>query len=678
MLAIQNITLFISNFCIFSKLNFQANKGDRTGLVGPNGVGKTTLLRLIAGRHQPEEGDVSIQSGCKVGFLEQDTLEISLDKTVKQFALEAFTEVRALERRQQEIGTALAERSDYDSDDYLKLLNELETINSKHQMLEGDRAASRTSEVLEGLGFSTDELDQPLERFSGGWRMRAVLAKLLLQKPDILMLDEPTNHLDIDSIEWLEQYLKSYEGAVAIVSHDRFFLNRMVTQIAEIRNKRVYTYTGNYDDFEVQRQEQIEQQQREYEAQQKEITETERFIERFRYKATKARQVQSRVKALEKMDIIEAPESEGKHMDFRFPDPPSSGRMVMEVENLIKSYPSPDGGDDIRVFTEGQDLHINRGDKIALIGPNGAGKSTLARILYGHEPFNGTRKEGHNVMMTFFAQHLADVLDSGRTIIEEMESQANTSEIRSRIRSILGSFLFSGDDVFKPVSVLSGGERGRVALAKTLLQPANFLILDEPTNHLDMASKEVLIRALKEYKGTILAVSHDRYFLSHFATKIWRTENGRVTEYDGGYDYYEWKRAKTHRERLERNVSASSQNKIVSTTNDENTGRSSGPKTKEQKRREAELRNTFNRQNKALRKEVDRLEKEIEELENRKKEIGEKLADSEFYQSPDAQNIIKEHGSVERKLERAAEKWEEAAEKAEQAEQELMKQLGQV
>lgn len=674
MLAIQNITLFISNFCIFSRLNFQANKGDRIGLVGPNGAGKTTLLRLIAGRYSPEEGDISLQSGCKIGFLEQDTLEISLSKTVKEFAMEAFTEVLEIEERQQKIGIELSVRTDYESEGYLKLLNDLEALNNRFMFLEGDRIASKSAEVLEGLGFKTDELDQPLERFSGGWRMRVVLAKLLLQKPDVLMLDEPTNHLDIDSIEWLEQYLKSYEGAVVIVSHDRFFLNRMVTQIAELRNRRIFTYTGNYDKFEIQRQEQVEQQQREYDAQQKEIADTERFIERFRYKATKARQAQSRLKALEKIDRIEAPEADQKHMDFRFPDPPASGKVVMEIKHLVKSYPSPIDSGSINVFTKGQDVHIERGDKIALIGPNGAGKSTLARILYGQEPFDGERKEGHNVMMTFFAQHLADVLESNRTILEEIESEAKTSEVRSKVRSILGSFLFSGDDVFKPISVLSGGERGRVALAKTLLQPANFLILDEPTNHLDMVSKEVLIRALKDYKGTVLAVSHDRYFLSNFATKVWRVESGKVTIFDGGYDYYEWKREQLRNEQKLSSEKVEAKEKQVS-KQDDIPQKTSGPKSKEQKRREAELRNAFNKKFNHLKKEVDKLEEELMKLEQQKESISEKLADTEFYKTADADSVIKEHASLERKIERVTEKWEEAMLKYEEAEESLKAEL---
>ncbi|MCH8557488.1 MAG: ABC-F family ATP-binding cassette domain-containing protein [Balneolia bacterium] len=670
MLTISNITLFISNFCIFSKLNFQASKGDRIGLVGPNGAGKTTLLRLIAGRYEPEQGSVNLQKDSKVGFLEQDVLEISLDQSVREFALHAFDEVKDIEKRLNEIGLKISEQTDYESEGYMKLLEEMERLNNRFVMLEGDRIESKTEEVLEGLGFSTEELSQPLERFSGGWRMRAVLAKLLLQRPDVLMLDEPTNHLDIDSIEWLEQYLKTYEGAVVIVSHDRFFLNRMVTQIAELRNKKIFTYTGNYDKFEVQRQEQVEQQQREFEAQQKEIAETERFIERFRYKATKAKQVQSRVKALDKVERIEEPDGGNKQMAFRFPDPPQSGKVVMEIKNLLKTYPVPDGGKNVRVFTEAQDLHIERGDKIALIGPNGAGKSTLARILYGQEPFDGSRSEGHNVLMTFFAQHLADVLESNRTVLEEMESEARTSEVRSRIRSILGSFLFSGDDVFKPISVLSGGERGRVALAKTLLQPANFLILDEPTNHLDMSSKEVLIQALNEYKGTILAVSHDRYFLSQFATKIWRVEGGRVMEYDGGYDYYEWKRGKQQEESAQsESVKKSHTEKDKKAIPQQPDDRRAGPKSKDQKRMEAEIRKKFGNRTRVLRKEIAECEKQMAEFESQKAELDNKLADTDFYQSEGAADAVKEHSRLVRKLDEITEKWAERSEELEQIEQ---------
>ncbi|MFN2373053.1 MAG: ABC-F family ATP-binding cassette domain-containing protein [Cyclonatronaceae bacterium] len=654
-----------------SDLNFQVYKGDRTGLVGPNGAGKTTLLKMIAGRIQPDEGQISMQSGTTVGFLEQEVLEVNPKLSVKEVAMEAFDEVNRIEDELNRIGHELAKMEDYHSDAYHKLLERMEKLQTRFDFMEGAVRESKAEAVLEGLGFKTHELDQPLERFSGGWRMRVLLARLLLQKPDLLLLDEPTNHLDIDSIEWLEQYLTSYQGAVILVSHDRYFLNRMVTQIAEIRSRKIYSYKGNYDHYEIQKAELEEQQVRDYESQKREIAEKERFIERFRAKATKSRQVQSRVKALEKLDRVDAPDADTSSIRFRFPEPPRSGKVVIGIKNLIKTYKSGDKPD-VHVFTKGQDLEIERGDKIALIGVNGAGKSTLARILYGNETFAGTRISGHNIITTFFAQHLAEVLVSNRTVLEEMESGATTTEARGRVRGILGSFLFSGSDVDKRVSVLSGGERSRLALAKTLLQPANFLILDEPTNHLDMLSKSVLLQALDEYSGTILAVSHDRHFLSGFANKIWRTENGRVEIYEGGYDYYEWKRKDKSQGKA--SVQNNGRDKMASKQT-ENTApsdqNSSGPKTKEQRREEAELRNRINRETSGLRKEIRTCETEMADLEKKKADLEQKIADPKVYESGDAQALLNEFRLVGEKLDALLERWTSASEKLENKEEEF-------
>jgi ATP-binding cassette, subfamily F, member 3 len=455
------------------------------------------------------------------------------------------------------------------------------------------------------------------------------------------------------------------------VSHDRYFLNRMVTQIAEIRSRKIYSYKGNYDHYELQKAELEDQQVRDYESQKREIAEKERFIERFRPKATKARQVQSRVKALEKLDRVDAPDADTSSIRFRFPEPPRSGKVVIGIKNLNKTYHSGDKPD-VHVFTEGQDLEIERGDKIALIGVNGAGKSTLARILYGNETFAGTRIPGHNIITTFFAQHLAEVLVSNRTVLEEMESGATTTEARGRVRGILGSFLFSGSDVDKRVSVLSGGERSRLALAKTLLQPANFLILDEPTNHLDMVSKNVLLQALAEYSGTILAVSHDRHFLSGFANKVWRTENGRVEIYEGGYDYYEWKRREksqgktpVHNNGRDRNASKQTESAVLSDQS------STGPKTKEQRREEAELRNRINRETSGLRKEIRYCETEMAELEKKKAGLEQKIADPKVYESGNAQALLNEFRMVGEKLEALLERWTAASEKLENKEAEF-------
>ncbi|TVQ10285.1 MAG: ABC transporter ATP-binding protein, partial [Balneolaceae bacterium] len=617
---------------------------------------------------QPDEGQISMQSGTTVGFLEQEVLEVNPRLSVKEVAMEAFEELNRIEDELNRIGNELAVLEDYHSDAYHKLLERMEKLQTRFDFMEGAGRESKAEAVLEGLGFKTHELDQPLERFSGGWRMRVLLARLLLQKPDLLLLDEPTNHLDIDSIEWLEQYLISYQGAVILVSHDRYFLNRMVNQIAEIRSRRIYSYKGDYDHYETQKAELEGQQLRDYESQKREIAEKERFIERFRAKATKARQVQSRVKALEKLDRVDAPDADTSSIRFRFPEPPRSGKVIIGIKNLKKTYEAGDKPD-VHVFTEGQDLEIERGDKIALIGVNGAGKSTLARILNGSEPFGGARIPGHNVITTFFAQHLAEVLVSDRTVLEEMESGATTTEARGRVRGILGSFLFSGSDVDKRVSVLSGGERSRLALAKTLLQPANFLILDEPTNHLDMTSKNVLLQALAEYSGTILAVSHDRHFLSGFANKVWRTENGRVEIYEGGYDYYEWKRkektqAKASAQNNGRDKNASKQ-ALSPASADQS---SSGPKTKEQRREEAELRNRMSKETSGLRKEIRDCETEMSGLEKKKAELEHKIADPSVYESGDAQKLLNEFRLVEEKLDAVLERWAAASEKLENKE----------
>jgi ATP-binding cassette, subfamily F, member 3 len=653
MIGIHNITFFIGNRCLFSGLNMQINRGDRIGLVGPNGTGKTTLLRVITGRYSAESGQIQIPKGVTVGFLEQDYLEQPGYMTVMDLAMTAFDEAKKMEQGMMDVAQAMSEITDYDSDEYHDLADKLAHMQARYAVLEGDKAESKAAGVLEGLGFANEDLLRPLTSLSGGWRMRVLLAKLLLQKPDLLLLDEPTNHLDIDSIEWLEQYLQSYPGGVVLVSHDQYFLNRMVNKIVELRQQRAFSYVGNYDDFVKEREIQIEMQRSQYESQQKEIADVERFIERFRAKATKAKQAQSRVKSLEKLERIEAPEDAQRNISFRFPEPPSSGQLVIEMDNLIKSYPDPDGGPDIRVFTAAQRLEINRGDKIALVGPNGAGKSTLARIINGVEPFDGNRRVGHNVLFAFFAQHLADMMSSDRTIIEEMEASANTSEARSRIRTLLGCFLFTGDDVFKPVSVLSGGEKSRVALARTLLQPANLLILDEPTNHLDIASKNVLVQALTSYSGTLVAVSHDRQFLAGFANKIWRVEGGKVTEYQGGYDYYIWKR----QQEASQAQTGKSDNTRQGQPATNVTSDSTGPKTKEQKRLEAEQRNKVNKETKNLRKRIEELESKMEKLESEKALISQKMGDPSFYQSPEAASLIRRFELIDKELDELLEKW---------------------
>ncbi|MEX0680238.1 MAG: ABC-F family ATP-binding cassette domain-containing protein [Balneolales bacterium] len=693
------------------------NRGDRIGLIGPNGTGKTTLLRIMSGKLTPDKGRCEWASGTRIGYLQQDSLEQSRvnkefmhhkfpesssnvkNSSVRQLVMGAFAETNDLENRIADVSGRISKLDTYEGEEYTQLLTQLETLQDRYEIMDGGKRHAKVEDALKGLGFTTDQLDVPLNTFSGGWQMRALLARLLLEAPDILLLDEPTNHLDIDSIEWLERYLPGFPGAVWIVSHDRMFLNRMVTHIADLRHRRLSLYIGNYDNYERQYEQQQELQLQAWENQQKELDQAERFITRFRAKATKARQVQSRIRQLEKMERIEPPDDEDASIDFRFPDPPRPGIIVMALRKLTKTYHS--GRDKpVPVFTEGQDIEIERGDKIALIGANGAGKSTLARIINGTEPFDGERKVGHNVSMTFFAQHLTDVLGSDLTVLEEMESSAKTPEARTRIRGILGAFLFSGDDVFKKVGVLSGGERSRLALAKSLLEPANLLILDEPTNHLDMSSKRVLLRALEQYKGTVIAVSHDRYFLNGFANKVWRVGDGRLYEYPGDFSYYEWKarkQAKQVSESVSKTASeplqsvAEQSNSDGSHTTDNGTRRgwppagdritsrnAGGPKPREVKRAEAELRNRFGREMKPLKKQLAELENDIDRLEKEKAEIEAQLADPKFYESGQAQEVLRQHDDLERRRNRSWNSWTEATVRFEKLEKRFNEALEEI
>jgi len=690
MYRLHNITFFISNRCLFDKVSLTFHKGDRIGLIGPNGAGKTTLLRIMSGKLAADEGICEWPSSTRIGYLQQESLEVSRNQSVRDMVMEAFADSNRMEAEIEQISTRIAELDSYEGPEYAGMISRLETLQDRYEISDGGKREAKVEEALKGLGFASDELDDPLHTFSGGWQMRALLAKLLLEAPDILLLDEPTNHLDIDSIAWLERYLPGYPGAIWIVSHDRMFLDRMVTHIAALQHRRISLYPGNYGDYERQYEQQKELQQQAYENQQKELEQAEKFITRFRAKATKARQVQSKIKQLEKMERIEAPEDEDASIDFRFPDPPRCGVIVMGIRGLNKTYDS-DREEPVRVFTENQDIEIERGDKIALIGANGAGKSTLARIINGTEPFDGERLPGHNVTMTFFAQQLADVLASDRTVLEEMEVSAKTSEARTRIRGILGAFLFSGDDVFKKVGVLSGGERSRLALAKSLLEPANLLILDEPTNHLDMRSKQVLLRALDQYQGTVVAVSHDRYFLNGFANKVWRVGEGRVFEYPGDFNYYEWKVRQQQDEADGRNGDDSGETGSQTGKNGKardsqsagggNTSAprdSSGPKSKEVKRAEAELRNRFRRQMQPLKKKHSKLEEEIDRMEKEKAKIEEQLADPEFYESGDAQDVLKQHSDLERRLARNWEGWAEASAELEVLEKQFASALEEV
>jgi ATP-binding cassette subfamily F protein 3 len=538
MIHLNNVTLQFGGEPIFEDLSWTITaEPHRIGLIGPNGAGKTTLLKVIAGRLTPDSGTVDRGGGTEVGYLEQDVQEMPPDRSIREEALTAFSSVVDLEEEEAEITRRLNEIDDYESDEYEKLLDRLQTVQEKLNAAESHRMRPRVEATLTGLGFDPDELDRPLRTFSGGWRMRVALAKLLLRRPDVLLLDEPTNHLDIDSIDWLEEYLKNYPGTVIIVSHDRYFLDRMVTEIAELTRGRLWHFDGNYSYYEEAKEERYEQWRKEYENQQKRIKEIEAFISKFRYNASKASQVQSRIKKLEKMDKIPEPPSEEDTISFRFPEPERSGAVVMELSEFSKTYESDEGP--VEVFDDAQSLMVERGDKIAIVGPNGAGKSTLARILTGKEPFEGERSLGHNVNVALYAQHQADTLDPDATVLQAVREVAPRRD-DTELRNLLGTFLFTGDDVFKKTRVLSGGEKSRVALARTLLSPANCLILDEPTNHLDIQSKNVLIEALQQYEGTFIIVSHDRHFLDEVVEKVWRVGGRRVRTFIGNYSEYRW------------------------------------------------------------------------------------------------------------------------------------------
>ncbi|MEA5260543.1 ABC-F family ATP-binding cassette domain-containing protein [Arcicella aquatica] len=525
MLSINNLSFYFGSRPMYDGANLHIKPKDKIGLIGANGTGKSTLLRIIDGEYLPDGGNISKSGDCTIGFLNQDLLSYQSDDSILSVAMQAFERQNFL---QAEIDKVLHKmETDFEDDD----VNKLARFQDEFDALGGYTIQSEAEAILEGLGFSTEELSQPLQKFSGGWRMRVMLAKLLLQRPSLLMLDEPTNHLDLPSIEWVENYINTYEGAIIVVSHDRFFLDNTVTTIVEVAGSKLIPYSGNYSFYMEEKALRNEVQKGAYENQQQAIKQTEKFIQRFKAKATKARQVQSRVKALERLDLIDDVLDENAKVNFKFNFGTQPGRFIMHLEDISKAYGPK------RILTHTNAV-IERGDKIALIGANGKGKSTVLRIIDGSEQFEGERKLGHNVIDSFYAQHQLESLDVNNTLLDELK-MTGTGKLETELRSILGCFLFSGDDAFKKIKVLSGGEKSRVALAKVLISEANFLLLDEPTNHLDMMSVNILIQALQQYEGTYVVVSHDRFFVSEIANKIWYIEDEEIKVYPGTYDEYE-------------------------------------------------------------------------------------------------------------------------------------------
>jgi len=527
--GLQNVTFEFGARTLIKETTWHIQPNERIGLIGYNGTGKSTLLKLLVGDYLPSEGTVERSRGTSIGYLHQDLLSFDTSESILQVALGAFGRVLTLEKEIEEMGKEL-EKNPEDE----KLLHEYSDKLHEMDTLGGYNIHHQTEEVLQGLGFGNADLQRPFREFSGGWRMRVLLAKMILQQPDLLLLDEPTNHLDLPSIEWLEKYLLHYKGAVVIVSHDKFFLNRMVTKIIELYQQELHVYNGNFDYFLQEKEQRMEIQQRAFENQQEFIRQQERFIDRFRAKASKAAAAQSALKRLEKLDRIEDVGLERPEININFQVDKVPGKILCTLKNVTKHFGTIN-------IVENAAAEIDRGDKIALIGANGKGKSTLLRIIAGAETFEGERIWGHNVEESFYAQHQLEALNVNHTLLEEMLS-CGSQRTEQELRTLLGCFLFSGDDVDKKIKVLSGGEKARVALAKTIVSKANFLLLDEPTNHLDMHSVDLLVEALNKYKGSLILVSHDRYFISKAANKIWEIEDHQIKEFKGGYnEWVEWK-----------------------------------------------------------------------------------------------------------------------------------------
>jgi ATP-binding cassette, subfamily F, member 3 len=529
MISVNQIEIHFGGFELFSGISFQINQRDRIGLVGKNGAGKTTLLKIIKGLIVPDQGEIVYPDDINIGYLPQQMIHRD-GKTVFDETMSAFSEVLGLEKEIGLINEQLTEREDHESDDYLKLITRLSEATERYQVLGGGSIHADVEQTLTGLGFSPSEFNRQTNTFSGGWRMRIELAKLLLQKPDVFLLDEPTNHLDIESIQWLEEFLMNYPGAVLLISHDRAFLDNITNRTIEISLGKIYDYRASYSKYVELRKERREQQMAAYRNQQKLIGETEQFIDRFRYKASKAVQVQSRVKQLGKLDIIEIDDEDLSSINVRFAPAPRAGTIVAEMKNISKSYGQ-------KTILENVSLIIERHDKLAFVGRNGEGKTTLSRIIVGELDFDGELRPGHNVRIGYFAQNQDELLDEEKTVFQTIDDIA-TGDIRTRVRSILGAFLFSGEAADKKVKVLSGGERSRLAIAKLLLEPYNLLVLDEPTNHLDMHSKDILKQALVRYDGTLVIVSHDREFLDGLVTKVYEFRDRKIKENIGGiYDF---------------------------------------------------------------------------------------------------------------------------------------------
>ena len=634
MISIQNLSVEFNSTALFSGVNFVINKRDKIALVGKNGAGKSTMLKIIAGLQEPTGGVVAAQKDITIGYLPQQMI-LTDERSVVEEVRTVFGKLDEMKASLARMNTELAERTDYESESYAELIDRISNLSDLVQMEESENGEAELEKTLLGLGFVRSDFDRNTSEFSGGWRMRIELAKLLLMRPDVLLLDEPTNHLDIESIQWLETFLKQKANVVVLVSHDRAFIDNVTNRTLEISCGKVYDYQVNYSKYVVLHQERIEQQMRAYENQQKQIQQTERFIERFRYKATKSVQVQSRIKQLEKIEEIEVDEVDNSRLNLKFPPAPRSGDYPVICEGVAKKY------GDHTVFSN-VDLTIKRGEKVAFVGKNGEGKSTLVKCIMNEIPYDGNLKIGHNVKIGYFAQNQASLLDGEITVFDTID-QVAVGDIRTKIRDILGAFMFGGEAPDKKVKVLSGGEKTRLAMIRLLLEPVNLLILDEPTNHLDMKTKDVLKQAIADFDGTVIVVSHDRDFLDGLVEKVYEFGGGKVCEHLGGiYDFLQHKQMESLRE-LEKSVPSKTDNDQI-----QEPAVSSGKQSYAEKKE-------FEKQIRKAERLVKDAEAKVSQLEAELKVVEDKLA-----AGATDNDLFERHGEVSKSLDAAMSEWEDA------------------
>ena len=645
MISIEGLSVAFGGNTLFDNITYVINKKDRIALVGKNGAGKSTMLKIIAGLQAPTSGSVNMPKDLTVGYLPQQ-MNLSDTRTVMEEAEQAFSHIFELQSRIERMNTELSERTDYESEYYQELIERVSNANEQLALIGASNYQAEIEKTLIGLGFTREDFGRDTSEFSGGWRMRIELAKLLLQRPDVLLLDEPTNHLDIESIQWLESFLSTRANAVVLVSHDRAFIDNVTTRTIEISLGRIYDYQVNYSRYVVLRQERLEQQMRAYENQQKQIQDTEAFIERFRYKATKSVQVQSRIKQLAKLERVEVDEVDTSRLNLKFPPAPRSGDYPITAEGVGKNYGS-------HVVFSNATFTIKRGEKVAFVGKNGEGKSTLVKCIMGVIPYTGTLKIGHNVKIGYFAQNQASLLDESITVFDTIDRVA-VGDIRTKIRDILGAFMFGGEASDKKVKVLSGGEKTRLAMIRLLLEPVNLLILDEPTNHLDMRTKDVLKQAIRDFNGTVILVSHDREFLDGLVSKVYEFGGGQVREHLGGiYDFLESRKLDSLRE-LEQRATVSKTEKDGNISKD-----SASPAKSEDPKLSYGEQKEFARRLRKAEKVVADIESEIAGLEKRIAEVEEKLA------TPDGAadtSLYELHGQLKKQLDDVMWKWSEASE----------------